>query len=211
MTNFIPILPIDTVIYPGETYRLHVAEEQHMQLVTDCYGDNKPFGIIPVINGQPSEMGTSVSITEVAEVWTDGRMNIVVKGYEVFKTLEILKNIPDKLYGGTIATYPDNSRQPNPTLTWKVTQLLKDFHHLVSFTPYFDKPETERGSYDFAHTAGLSLREEYELLELMQESQRLEYLRRHLVKTIPTLTHIQSMLRRAAQGNDFKNHPLYKL
>lgn len=206
MTNFIPIFPIEAVVYPGEKYRLHIADNNYKHLVTDCYGENKPFGVVPVINNQLSEMGTLVHIIEVSEVWEDGRMNIIVEGLDVFKKLELIKTIPDKLYAGAIVSYPENTTLQNPLLTRKILHSLKEFQHLVSFTPSFTKEENELTSYDLAHYAGLSIQEEYELLELLFESQRLEYLRRHLVKTILVLSNIQSMLKRSAQKNDFKNH-----
>ncbi len=206
MTNFIPIFTIDAVIYLEEKYRLHISDSNYKHLVTDCYGENKPFGIIPILNNQLSETGTLVHIIEVSDVWEDGRMNIIVEGAKIFKKLELIKTIPDKLYAGAIVSYPENTTQTNPLLSRKVMNLLKEFQHLVSFNPSSSKEESELTSYDMAHFAGLSLQEEYELLELLFESQRLEYLRRHLVKTIPILTNIQAMLKRSAQRNDFKNH-----
>jgi len=206
MTNFIPVFPIDTVIFPDELYRMHIANDQQKQLITDCYGENKAFGIVPVINQRLAENGTLVEIAEVVEVWEDGRMNILVKGTQLFKTLETIRNIPDKLYSGAIVSYQNNVTETNTLLAKKVLQLLKEFHHLINFTTNFSKEESELNSYDMAHIAGLSLPEEQELSGLLFESQRLEYLRRHLIKTIPVLVNIQSMLKRSAQSHDFKNH-----
>lgn len=206
MTNFIPVFPIEVVVYPNETYRLHISNDNYKHLITDCYGENKPFGIIPIINHRLAEVGTLVEIIEVAEVWEDGRMNILVKGTEVFKTLEIIKNVPDKLYSGAIVSYLSNLTQTNISVSTKVLQLLHQFHRLINYTPNLEKEDSELSSYDMAHLAGLSLQEEQEVLELLFESQRLEYLRRHLVKTLPVLTNIQFMLKRSAQTKDFKNH-----
>ncbi|WP_447640056.1 MULTISPECIES: LON peptidase substrate-binding domain-containing protein [Chitinophagaceae] len=211
MTNFIPLFPIEAIIYPGEIHRLHIASDNYKHLVTDCFGENKPFGIIPIRNNDElAAMGTLVEIVEVAEVWEDGRMNIVVKGTQVFKILETIHKIPDKLYGGAIVSYPDNFTQSSPALQLKVWNTLKEFHHLINFTPTY-KEEIPLNSYDIAHSAGLSLQEEFELLELLFESQRLEYLRRHLNKTIPVLINIQSMLKRDAQNNDFKKYKGFDL
>lgn len=206
MTNFIPIFPIEAVIYPEEMYRLHISDNTHKQLITDCYGENKAFGIIPIINKELVHTGILVEIIEVVEVWEDGRMNILVKGTQLFKTLEIIKSIPDKLYSGAIVSYLDNFMQASPSLPRKLAVLLKEFHHLISYVPNIGEDYAQLTSYDIAHIAGLSLQEELEVLELLFESQRLEYLRRHLSKLIPTLTNIQAMLKRSAQIRDFKNH-----
>ncbi|PZP51711.1 MAG: peptidase S16 [Pseudopedobacter saltans] len=206
MTNFIPVFPIEVVVYPNESYRLHISNDNYKHLITDCYGENKPFGIVPIINNRLSETGTLVDIVEVAEVWEDGRMNVVVKGSTVFKVLELIKSIPEKLYSGAIVSYLDNMTVSSPSIAQKVTGLLRQFHHLINYLPTTNKDDDQITSYDMAHTAGLSLQEELELLELLFESQRLEYLRRHLIKTIPVLANIQSMLKRSAKTNDFKNH-----
>ena len=205
MTNFIPVFPIDAIIYPTEIYRLHIAEDNYKHLITDCYGDNKPFGVLPILNDRVSEIGTLVEIVEVKEVWEDGRMNILVKGISIFKTLEIVKNIPEKLYSGAIVSHLNNSMQPNPMLTHKVHQLVAQFHYLINYAPPIDFQESNVTSYDIAHNVGLSLQEEFEVLELLFESQRYEYIRRHLLKIIPILSNIQSMLKRNAKVNDFKN------
>uniref|UniRef100_UPI001953F93A hypothetical protein n=1 Tax=Enterobacter kobei TaxID=208224 RepID=UPI001953F93A len=53
--------------------------------------------------------------------------------------------------------------------------------------------EEELFSYDIAHHAGLSVEEEYEFLGLLEEAQRLEYLKRHLNKVIPIVAGMESL------------------
>ncbi len=48
-------------------------------------------------------------------------------------------------------------------------------------------------SYDIAHHAGLTVEEEYELLGLLREDQRLEYLKRHLQKILPIVAGIEAI------------------
>jgi Lon protease-like protein len=84
MTNFIPIFPLEIVVYPGEQLHLHIFESRYKQLINDCYTNNKPFGIPTVLNNGIAEMGTLVSITEVSKVYDDGKMNIKTKGIQLF-------------------------------------------------------------------------------------------------------------------------------
>ena len=51
MTNFIPIFPLNIVLYPGETLNLHIFEPRYKELVKECFSNKKPFGIPAVING----------------------------------------------------------------------------------------------------------------------------------------------------------------
>jgi hypothetical protein len=55
MTNFIPIFPLNVVLYPGETLNLHIFEPRYKELVKECFGNTKPFGIPAVINGHVAE------------------------------------------------------------------------------------------------------------------------------------------------------------
>ncbi len=70
---------------------------------------NKPFGIPAVINGHVAEYGTLVSIIEIVKEYDNGEMDIITEGTIVFRILEIIKKIPDKLYSGAIVNYPENS------------------------------------------------------------------------------------------------------
>ncbi len=60
-------------------------------------------------------------------------------------------------------------------------------------------------SYDFAHHLGMSLQEEYEFLQLMREDQRLEFLRRHLHKTIPILKEMEQLKSKIKLNGHFRN------
>jgi len=69
----------------------------------------------------------------------------------------------------------------------------------------FKKEEGEINSYDVAHHIGLSLQEEYELLRLLDERQRLEYLKRHLTKVIPMLANMEQLKEKIKLNGHFKN------
>src|SRR6266542_3454964 len=146
MTNFIPIFPLSIVVFPGEQLNLHIFEERYKQLINECHTQKKAFGIPSVINDSIGEMGTLVKISEIVEVYDDGRMDMRAEGVSVFRILEVVKQIPDKLYSGAIV-----------------------------------------------HYAGLTVEEEYELLGLLREDQRLEYLKRHLQKILPMVAGIEAI------------------
>src|SRR5690349_19282975 len=106
MTNFIPIFPLSIVVFPGEKLNLHIFEPRYKQLISDCVSSQKPFGIPTVLKENVAEMGTLVQIKEVSKVYEDGRMDIKTEGIAVFKILEVIKELPEKLYSGAIVNYP---------------------------------------------------------------------------------------------------------
>ena len=205
MTNFIPIFPLAIVVYPGEELNLHIFEPRYKQLVQDCFDNAKPFGIPAVINGKVTEMGTLVQIVEIDKKYEDGKLDIKTKGLEVFKILELIKDLPEKLYSGAIVSYVDNIVKGSPAKMKLVVAAIRQLHQHLNVTKEFVKPDNDLKSFDVAHHSGLSLEEEYHLLELPQEMQRQEYLRRHLAKVLPIMEHMDLLRGKIKMNGHFKN------
>lgn len=211
MTNFIPIFPLGIVVYPGESLNLHIFEPRYKQLVNECYTEGKPFGIPAVINNKLNEMGTLVRITELVKVYDNGEMDIKTQGLRIFRMLEMIKSVPDKLFSGAIVNYPENIEgRGKPALMLKVIKAIRELHRLLDISKDFNKPDGELVSYDIAHHAGMSLEEEYELLSLLREEQRQEYLKRHLKKVLPVIAEMETLKEKVKLNGHFKNLSSFK-
>lgn len=206
MTNFIPIFPLAIVIYPMEKLHLHIFEPRYKQLIKECMEAKKPFGIPTVLNNRLQDMGTLVEVTEIVNEYENGEMDINTQGIKIFRTLEVIKKVPEKLYSGAIVNYPNNKMEDgNPKLMQSVVNGVKEVHRLLNITKDFKKPESELQSYDVAHHAGLSVEEEYEFLGLMHELQRQEYLKRHLQKVLPMLMEMEQLKKKVKLNGHFRN------
>lgn len=205
MTNFIPIFPLGLVVYPGENLNLHIFEPRYKQLIGECFTAKKPFGIPAVIENKLGEYGSLVEITELSKVHDNGEMDIKTRGIKVFRILEVIKDVPDKLYSGAIVNYPDNPEKGNAELMRKVMQSIRELHQLLKVSKDFNKDPAAVNSYDVAHHIGLSVKEEYELLGLFDERQRQEYLRLHLAKVIPMLAGMEQLKEKIKLNGHFKN------
>ena len=205
MTNFIPIFPLSIVVFPGEDVNLHIFEPRYKQLISECITAKKPFGIPPVISNNINELGTLVEIVEVSKTYDNGEIDIKTKGIKVFRILEVIKEVPEKLYSGAIVNYPNNIEHGSRILMQKVITAITELHRLLKVTKKFKKPEDELWSYDVAHHAGLNLDEEYEFLGLMNELQRQEYLKRHLAKVLPVVAEMETLKEKIKMNGHFKN------
>lgn len=205
MTNFIPVFPLSIVVFPGEEVNLHIFEPRYKQLIRECFSDAKPFGIPSIINNHTTELGTLVKVAQVVKAYDSGEMDIRVKGIRIFRILEIIKRIPDKLYSGAIVHYPDINKNGSNALMEKVLERLRKMHGLLKITNPLADPDARPDAYDIAHHAGLSIEEEYELLGLTQEIQMQEYLKRHLDKVISILTETEALKQRIKLNGHFKN------
>ena len=211
MTNFIPVFPLGIVVYPGETVNLHIFEPRYKQLINECYTEGKPFGIPTVIDNKLNEMGTLVRITEMVNTYENGEMDIKTQGMIVFRVLEMIRSIPDKLFSGAIVNYPENIEGPGKReLMQRVIKAIRELHRMLNIEKDFHKPDEELTSYDVAHHAGLSLEEEYELLGLFREEQRQEYLKRHLGKVLPVIAEMEILKERVKLNGHFKNLSSFK-
>lgn len=205
MTNFISIFPLGIVVFPGEGLNLHIFEPRYKQLINECHSQKKPFGIPVVIENKVQDFGTVVEITELTKIYDDGKLDIKTKGIRVFRILETIKEVPDKLYSGAIVNYPDNYEKGNPDVMNKIMTSIRSLHNLLKVNKEFTKKEDEISSYDVAHHIGLSLEEEYEMLGLFDERQRQEYLKRHLAKAIPMLAEMEHLKEKIKGNGHFKN------
>ena len=212
MTNFIPIFPLGIVVFPGEKLHLHIFEPRYKQLITECKESGKPFGIPTVISNKMNEMGTLVELKDIVQTYDNGEMDIKTEGVKIFRVLEVIKSVPEKLYSGAIVNYPENEEDAGSReLMQKVVRGVKELHRLLNISKDFKKPENELRAYDVAHHAGLSLEEEYEVLALLKEIQRQEYLKRHLQKVLPMLMEMEHLKEKVKLNGHFRNLSAFDL
>ncbi len=205
MTNFIPIFPLALVVYPGEKLHLHIFEPRYKQLINDCFQSKKPFGIPVVIKNKLTEKGTLLEITEISKVYEDGKMDIKTKGIRIFDILEVVKDLPEKLYHGAIVTYQDDYNNGSTLIMKKIIEGARLLHKNIDVSKDFGKPDEELRSYDIAHHIGLSIEQEYQILEYENELHRQEFLKRHLTKIMPVVREMESLKKKIKLNGHFKN------
>ncbi|HRO43550.1 MAG TPA: LON peptidase substrate-binding domain-containing protein [Flavipsychrobacter sp.] len=206
MINFIPIFPLNIVVFPGEPLNLHIFEPRYKQMIQECLKDKKPFGILPVLEGKIEEYGTLMEITELVKEYDNGELDIRTKGVAVFRVLEVVKTIPDKLYHGAIVDYPTNIMEyGDSNIAHVILNEVKRLYTLLNAAEKFPDGKTSMISYEVAHFVGFNKQQEYELLCLLSEVQRLEYIRRHLNNMLPTIKELEEMKARILRNGHFRD------
>jgi len=207
MTNFIPIFPLNIVVFPGEPLNLHIFEPRYKQMIQDCLAEKKPFGLPPVVGSSLlNELGTLLEIEELVQTHENGNVDIRTRGTAVFRILHRMPAIPDKLYEGAIVNYPENISDPGDShISKTIVQEVKRLFALLDVSEKFPKDKEDMRSYEIAHLVGLTLQEEYELLGLFSELQRLEYLRRHLNRIVPIIQQLESLKDRIQRNGHFRD------
>ena len=200
----LPFFPLSLIVFPDELLNLHVFEPRYRQLISDCVENKQTFGIPPFLNDELQDYGAEVKLLEIARRHPDGRMDIKTKCVGVFKVISYSNPAPNKLYAaGEIervshtdsATFLDKEKVINQiTELW---QLVKAQTELPT--------ETEFLSFKIAHKIGLSLEQEYSLLSLSDETERLELITTHLTYIIPIIREVERTKDRIKMNGHFKN------
>jgi Lon protease-like protein len=205
MTNFIPIFPLSIAVFPYEKLNLHIFEPRYKQLIMDSIQSKKPFGIPLVLNGKISEIGTLVEVVEISKSYENGEMDVKTIGLSIFKILEIIREIPEKLYSGAIVSYPTNNMDARPALIDKISDDINLLHKILTVKKTIQAENRMLLSYDFAHHIGMSIEEEYHFMQLMREDQRIECIRRHLKKVLPILSQMEELKSKIRLNGHFRN------
>jgi hypothetical protein len=193
------------VPFPGVPLHLHIFEPRYKQLIKDCINQKKPFGIPCVINDKVMEFGTMMEITEVSKEYEDGKMDIKTKGVQVFRMLEIVKEIPEKLYSGAIVSYLYDHRNGSQKMMTMLIAEMRKLHTQLGVHKEMPKKDDELSSFDIAPHIGLSMDDEYQLLQYENELHRQEFIKRHLAKVMPIVDEMQSLKKKVQLNGHFKN------
>jgi len=199
----LPLFPLQSVFFPGETVPLHIFEERYQQLIKDCRNEAITFGI-PVYIHDGLAYGTEVQLVEVVTTYTGGEMDVVCVARQVFKIITFDNEMDGKLYAGGIVQFLDNVNDADKVLKQEVMEGIEELYGLMG-VPHTPIPLEKFNSYVLAHKMGLSFEQEYELLQMARESERLSFIRGHLLATITVLKEVDRTKRNIEMNGDFRN------
>ncbi len=53
MENYeLPLFPLNTVLFPGQTLPLHIFEPRYRQMIADCLQADRTFGVVLIRDGE---------------------------------------------------------------------------------------------------------------------------------------------------------------
>lgn len=205
MATFIPLFPLNIVVYPGEKLNLHIFEPRYKQLVHDCFEADKPFGIPAFIKNKVSELGTEIKILSIDKTYPNGEMDIKCKGEAIFRVKNFYKKLPTKLYAGAEIEYLNDVFDEDLILKAQIIEKIRHLYEILGLaTLYLNLPEDFK-IYDIAHQLGLTLEQEYLLLEQRLESRRQELVLTHLISILPVVEETERLKERVKLNGHFKN------
>ena len=107
----IPMFPLNMVLLPGETFKLHVFEERYKQLINECMDNDASFGIPFMDKGKVKKYGSEVKIKRILKTYDNGELDVLVESVAVFELLEYSAILTPKLYGAGVVEISKNNQR----------------------------------------------------------------------------------------------------
>ncbi len=199
----LPFFPLQSVFYPGETVPLHIFEDRYRELIQDCRKEAITFGI-PVYIQDTIAYGTEVQLVEVVTTYPNGEMDVRCVGRQVFRVESFSPKLPNKLYSGGDVSFLDTDYDADEALKASVIEKIKELYAYMEVS--YDQIAPKRfNSYVLAHKIGMSFAQEYQLLQLPKENDRLRFLENHLDTVIAVLQDVDKTKKAIDLNGHFKN------
>lgn len=207
MSKFLPLFPLELVVFPGEKLKLHIFEPRYKQLIGECRDEGITFGLPAFLNGKIAEFGTEMRLINIFTTYDDGRMDILTEGLRAFRLVDFVRRVPEKLYAGGQVTLLENDSSSYSITVEELAQQYTRFHNLLKTGCGINNFDLKNLSYHLAQEVGLSLEQKVRLLSIEKESDRQLMLIDHLHSIIPVLEGVQETRRRVKGNGHFKKLP----
>jgi Lon protease-like protein len=205
MSRYIPLFPLNIVVFPGEKLNLHIFEPRYKQLISDCQEGKATFGIPPYLTNSIGSYGTEIKILSIEKNYPGGEMDIKTKGIGIFRIIEFERQMAGKSYAGGTIEAVENIDDEDILDKEKIVSKLHDLYEVLKIDKLFMDLPADFKIFDIAHHLGLSVDQEYAMLQLQHESQRQELILNHLDKVLPVLSEVERLKERIKLNGHFKN------
>ena len=203
MSDYLPLFPLDVVLFPEMLLPLHIFEERYKEMIAECLQGNSPFGVLYSHQDTVETIGCKAEIRQVNKRYPDGRLDLVAVGQKRF---QVSSFDSERAYlRGSVELLPDSVRDRGPSeeLARRTLDLYAQTSRLMGEDdPEEFSPESSFQGLAFKLASSLHLQNaiRQRILEARSEDQRLEELAEHLSALIPRLTERQKSAKMAGSN-----------
>jgi len=205
MSTLLPLFPLQLVAFPGEDLNLHIFEPRYKQLFQECDEEGTLFGIPPYIDGAVKDFGTLMKLEHIAKRYESGELDVRTKGVGLFKLQDFHDKAPGKLYAGGSYESVEYNLEGDFLLNDKILVKLGELFELLKIDKEVPTNDDAFHTYTVAHQVGMSVEQEYEFLQILDERERQEYMLQHLQRLIPIVQEMNNLRNRVQMNGHFKN------
>ncbi|KYG79199.1 hypothetical protein AWW67_12505 [Roseivirga seohaensis] len=202
METFLPFFPLKLVVFPDEKLNLHIFEPRYKQLIKECVAEGKSFGI-PVFDTGIMEFGSEMIVEKVVKTYPNGEMDIVTRCTRVFELVTFQEMVQGKLYAGGKVTFIKNNKDGEAKQWSRLKELATQLVEILRMDHKLNVADLTE-EYELVHKLGLSLEQEYDMLQMENQSQRYEFLIRHMELAIPFVKEMERAKERIQLNGHFQ-------
>ncbi len=203
--DFLPLFPLQLVVFPGEYLNLHIFEPRYKQLIRECEENGVSFGIPAYLDGKVMPIGTEIQLTKVEKKYDNGSLDIKTRGVGVFEIKQFYNPAPNKLYpGGDIIRRKETVKGDIFDYS-KILDKMEILYELMDIQKKIPESPAEFNIFQIAHHIGLPVNLEYKILELKDEKERQSLVLSHFEQLLPIAQEMYALKQKAKLNGHFKN------
>jgi len=207
MHDYLPLFPLDVVLFPEMLLPLHIFEERYKEMIGECLQGKSVFGVLYAHGDRVERIGCTAEISQVVRRYPDGRMDLVAVGKKRFQV-----SFFDSQRAYLQADFewlPDTDAEGEPSeeRARRTLELFGKVCKLTGQDPEDPSREFSRQGLAFSLASRLQLTNEIRqcILEALSEDSRLELLAEHLSELVPILTSRHKLARQAGSNGHLRH------
>lgn len=205
MTELLPMFPLQIVVYPEETLNLHIFEPRYKQLINECNDLGNSFGIPPFINNKVEQIGTELKLVSIEKRYSNGELDIKLKGINIFQILEFFPISSNRLYPGAEIEKIENETVYDIIIAKEIIEKMAILFDSLKINKDLNLNINSFSSYQVAHHLGFSLEQEYTLLCISDEYSRQKMILEHLNSILPVVLDMEKIRAKALMNGSFQH------
>ena len=183
--SFLPLFPLELVLFPGVPLPLHIFEPRYKEMIAECLELKKPFGVVRASSEGVADIGCTAEILEVTKKYDDGRMDILTRGVDRFEVLEVNEDRP--FLQAEITLIQDEPGHPPRQMVEQAVRLHAEIAKLAGSEVSGPEEGASNLSFLLAGSLPLDLDFKQKLLVTSSEAKRLEAVVGYLQAVLPGL------------------------
>jgi ATP-dependent Lon protease len=200
------------VVFPEQTLPLHIFEDRYKKMIADCAqqgsDDYSLFGLNYEHEGDIAPVGCAVQVMKVTRQYSNGTFDIICRALWRYRIIDVRDHERSYLVAQVEPLNDDEDGPVDPALQMLVEDRLRQLTQLVGqdmggagFGSQADELESlshqdDADAFAIAQRIGLEPSRRQQLLELLGENDRLQYLAEFLDQLLPTVQQRQDRQRR---------------
>lgn len=200
---WLPMFPLESVFFPGETVHLHIFEDRYKELISDIGKEDGIFGVPAYMDGEIA-FGAEMKLERVIKTYPKGELDIVCKAQRIFKINSFKSTMPPKKYAGGEVVFLTYNKDATSAVKKELLQLVSKLYGAMGASILI-KDTGNLNLHVWVHRIGFSLVQEYLLMQMTSETERLALIKSHLQNMILVMKQVDRAKEMIGMNGHFKS------